>query len=73
MWISLTTLNGLSADDFKPLEEELKRTFKLNTIPERSFDQVIEGALVTSESDFVKKSKNKNYYECQAASIMYQQ
>ncbi len=63
-------LEWLMQDDFKAIEERLKDGLSLRAIPNRSDEDVIEGILATTNKEFEKKSKNRNYYECNAVAIM---
>lgn len=66
-----TYLEWLMRDDFKALKDRLCQGMNLKCEPHRNADDAICGMLATTEREFVKKSSNNNYYECNFAAIMY--
>lgn len=67
----ISYLKWLSTDNFKQLEDELKKNFDLKSIKDQSFDDVIEGILAKTNTDYSRKLKDKNYYACHATAILY--
>lgn len=66
-----TYLEWLMRDDFKALRDKLCQGINLKSEPHRNADDTIGGMLATTEREFVKKSSNNNYYECNFAAIMH--
>lgn len=63
-------LNWLRNDNFKALENELKDRLEIKAFPKRSNEDILEGIIISTDKEFERKTKDKNYYICQALCIL---
>lgn len=63
-------LKYLLDSNFAELEQLLKLNMGDKCLPNRSEEEIIEGALANSPQNLKKKKKEKNYYHCHARCLM---
>lgn len=68
--IIFKTISDLT-DAFKILEGELKNRLEIQNLPKRNNEQIIKGIIATSNKEFTKKTKDKNFYICHTLYIFY--